>query len=226
MCKIMIRVYAFDLDNTLYDHQNFVEGAYRDVAQEVEKNTAISAKDFYFETFNKWKLLTSRCDHIFSDTLKKYDQYSLKLEKKLVDVYRNHVPKIKPYNYVIEGFLFLKKKAYLALLSDGQSYVQQRKLSVLELEYFFDLIIYTGTFGRSYYKPHPIGFQKICRKLNVTPDKVSYIGDNPYTDFKTPKKMGMKTIRIKIGEYKNIPHNQQDVDYEYDSIELFFKSFL
>jgi len=222
----MNKIFAFDLDNTLYEHQDFVKGAYKDVAAEVEKRTRISANDFYIKTINLWKILTSQCNHIFSDTLKEYGQYSVDLEKQLILVYRNHIPNIKPYYFVKEGLIMLNNFGQLALLSDGQPSVQRRKLSALKLEKYFDLKIYTGSLGREYYKPHSAGFKKICTQLKVNPNEVTYIGDNPYTDFETPKKLGMKTIRVKTGEYKSIDHISEYVDIVYDTIDLFFKSFL
>ncbi len=205
---------CFDLDNTLYDHQQFVAGAYLDIAKKIEWLKGIPSKDFYNKIFNKWRKLTSRCTHIFSDALKEHNIYSLETEKLLVETYRKHVPsELSLYPKVEKGLSILKNDSFrLGLLTDGQSAVQRRKIKLLEIEKYFDAIIITGDYGKEFYKPHPKGFEELTLMLDTHYKSIVYIGDNPFTDFKTPRKLGMETVRILSGEYKDIICNNSDID--------------
>lgn len=207
---------GFDLDNTLYDHQQFVVGAYLDIAKKVGRLYGISVNEFYGNIFSKWQKHTSRCTHIFSDTLKEYDIYSPETEKELVSIYRNHTPSITLYPHVRTGLKQLVKSGFtLGLLTDGQPDVQRRKIASLDIERHFEAIVITGDFGRNYYKPHPRGFVELAKKIKTHAAAMVYVGDNPHVDFETPKNMGMTTIRIQTGEYKNIPHSSNLVDHNF-----------
>ena len=209
---------SFDLDNTLYDHAQYVYGAYRDISSAVEDNFGIPSKDFFGFIYPAWERATSRCKHIFSDALKYFDIYSVEYELYLVKIYRNHVPELRLYKGIMEGLTRLRKKGFkTGLLTDGQSFVQRKKIRSLNLEDCFDVTIITGDYGQSFYKPHPYGFQKLAHQLGVETSTIIYIGDNPYTDFKTPKNLGMTTVRILSGEYKYHQHEPGLVDQTFQS---------
>ncbi len=210
---------CFDLDNTLYDHQQFVAGAYLDIAKKVERIYGIPSKDFYYNIFNKWEKLSSRCTHIFSDALKEHNIYSSEVELLLVETYRQHIPvMLSLYPNVEKGLSTLRNiSCCLGLLTDGQPAVQRRKIKLLEIEKYFNAIIITGDYGKEFYKPHPKGFEELALKLGAQYKSLTYIGDNPFTDFKVPKKLGMVTIRILSGEYKDIPCNKDGIDFIFES---------
>ena len=44
-------------------------------------------------------------------------------------------------------------------------------------------------------------------------DPKVFIGDNPYTDFLIPNKVGILTIRVLTGLYRNIPNNIVKKEY-------------
>lgn len=215
----MILAAGFDLDDTLYEHQQYIEGAYWDIALEVERRKGISGKNFFKRILSDWTKLTSQSNTIFSKALSDYNIYSLELEADLLDVYRAHEPTLTPYPGVVQGLQELKNKGVrLGLLTDGQLQVQQRKLNVLGLEKFFDVKVYTGSFGVDFYKPHPRGFQSLVAGLKVPFGKIAYLGDNPSTDFQVPKEIGMQTIRLQTGQYKNLKLNAHSVDQVFSSI--------
>lgn len=215
----MILGIGFDLDDTLYEHQQYVEGAYWDIALEVERRKGILCKKFFNRIFTDWTELTSQSNTIFSKALADYDIYSLELESDLLDVYRAHQPALTPYPGVRAGLQELKNTGIrLGLLTDGQVQVQQRKLEVLGLEGFFDVKVYTGSFGAGFYKPHPRGFRSLGVGLKVPFNQIVYLGDNPTTDFHVPKEIGMHTIRLQTGQYRNIKSKAQSVDQVFTSI--------
>lgn len=215
----MIRAIGFDLDDTLYEHVQYVKGAYWDVALAAERLAGVPAEAFFRRIYADWQKLTSRCNHIFADGLVAYDVYSPVLEQYLVEVYRAHHPTLRPYPGVMRGLMGLKRVGFLlGLLTDGQVQVQRRKLKALGLEKLFDAGMYTGSLGRAFYKPHQTGFLQLANELGVKPAAMAYVGDNPLTDFESPKRMGMHTIRVLTGEYKHLQPNTEWVDRTFADI--------
>lgn len=56
----------------------------------------------------------------------------------------------------------------------------------------FSLTLFSDEVG--YYKPHPEIFREALRSLRVDPQESVHVGDNPETDIKGAKGMGMKAI--------------------------------
>ncbi len=214
----MIQAIGFDLDDTLYDHAQYVKGAYLDVALEVERQIGVPRDEFFTRIYTDWQELTSQCNHIFSDALAAYDAYSPEIERCLVKVYRAHDPMLVPYPGVVDGLRALREVGFkLGLLTDGQVEVQRRKLKVLGLENFFDVKVYTGNLGRAFYKPHQAGFLALISDLGLEPGEVAYVGDNPLVDFESAKRIGMCTFRVLTGEYKKLHLSDKWVDQTFEN---------
>ena len=205
------RAVGFDLDDTLYDHSMYVLGAYRDIAVAVEKIAGIPKADFFERIFSDWQKLTSRCNTIFSNALAAWGIYSPQLENYLVQIYRAHVPRIELFPGVLDGLRSLKEAGFLlGILSDGRPEVQRRKLHALGLEGMFDAEVFAG--NPNFYKPDSSGFQRLIGLLGVEPMNMTYVGDNPFTDFEPAKRLGIKTIRVLIGEYRHRLEGMKWVD--------------
>jgi len=74
--------------------------------------------------------------------------------------------------------------------------LQKIKVKALNIENYFDYIIYTGEKGDKYRKPSIYSFLDLINKFYIKPNESVYIGDNLEKDFKGPKDIGMFTIRI------------------------------
>jgi putative hydrolase of the HAD superfamily len=62
---------------------------------------------------------------------------------------------------------------------------------------------------------------------NCSSSKMVYIGDNPYKDFINIKKIGIHTIRILRGSYKNIKlDSDHEADYSFKSLDGLSKKFI
>jgi len=215
----MISAIGFDLDDTLYEHAQYVRGAYEDVAIAVEELADVPREVFFQRIYAEWHTLTSRCNHIFADVLIEYGIFSDELERLLVNVYRDHQPTLTPYSGVVQGLKDLRKVGFLlGLLTDGQLQVQQRKLSALGIENLFDRQVYTGSLGQAFYKPHPAGFLRLASSLGVAPAEMAYVGDNPLTDFESPKRIGMNTIRVLTGEYRHLQLGVEWIDRTFGDV--------
>lgn len=207
----MIKLLAFDLDDTLYNEKDFVFGAFKEVSEYLSNKYNLNLEDIYSDMINileihgRGKIFNIVCDN-----------YNINEDiKALVQVYRNAKPKLKLYEDSVEILNKLKYNYKLGLITDGLAYVQWNKIKLLEVENYFDNIIVTDDLGREYWKPHTMPFINMAEKFKLLPNECVYIGDNPNKDFYGAKKLGYKTIRL-IREAGDHIHVRLDSEYEAD----------
>ena len=63
-----------------------------------------------------------------------------------------------------------------------------------------DLVVYTDSWGRDYWKPHPLAYETVQEWAGVAPSHIVYIADNPLKDFVTPRRLGWMTVQIQRSE--------------------------
>ena len=140
----------------------------------------------------------------------------------LVYIYRYHFPDISLYPESIPLLNNLKNKYKLALITDGRSFVQKRKVEALNIEDYFDVVIFTDVLGENYWKPSIESYKLVLSILNCDANDACYIGDDPYKDFKAPKKLGMKSIQVKIEDeinyWKKRGYERFDADFKVNSL--------
>lgn len=199
----MIRAVIFDLDDTLYDEMQFVKGGFKAVSFYISKNNNINQNAVY-------QLLLDVLEkhgrgHTFDIALKELGLYGEKSIPKLVEVYRTHKPKLSLYPDSRAVLSALKTQGYkLGLITDGNVEVQRNKVEALEVKAFFDCSIFSDEYGIEKQKPSSFPYQKAMEELKVSAIETSYVGDNPYKDFVTAKKLGMCTMRLLRGHYKDV----------------------
>lgn len=210
-----MKAIIFDLDNTLYDAEQYYKGAFRRIAEYLSKKCNFSKKEIYKTLENLWREKTSMYPYLFDDLL---DFLDLKNDlRNVIKIFNDYDVELKPYPDVIPTLKELKRRNYkLGILTDGDVERQKRKIKLLGLDMFFDVIIFTEELGNP--KPSEIPFQEAINKLKVNPQKSFYVGDNPLIDFEGAKKVGMRTVRILRGEFMKIPKNGY-IDYEVEEIK-------
>ncbi len=192
----MINTIIFDLDDTLYDEIDYCKSGFRAVAQAVrQKFPSIPATRAYNFL---WKQFTSgNRTKTFNAALGELGvSYDDKIINDLITVYRNHVPDIKLPRDTKNVLDQLYRKYTLALLTDGFLPAQQLKVKALDIERYFKCIIYTEQLGRQFWKPSPVGFEKILQDLNTKPQTAAFIADNTEKDFIAPNQLGFVTIQL------------------------------
>jgi len=203
----MITTVIFDLDDTLYNEIDYCKSGFRAVADYLhEKNQNIPAKQVcqalwaQFEQGNHSRIFNAGLDELGIE-------YNANFIKELVQIYRNHHPCITLPEQSKEILEQLKEKYTLALLSDGFLPAQQLKVQALDIESYFSAIVYTEQLGREFWKPSPVGYQKILDSLNIEAEQAVYVSDNPAKDFIAPNKLGMTSIQLKNanGVHQNTP---------------------
>jgi len=206
----------FDLDNTLYDVEQYFTGALWDVSDYLAVKYGIIRIDFCGELIALWKEKTSMYPHLFDDVLSDFGIGDGELEV-VIEVFNNHNPKIEPYTGVVSVLQELNDRGYkLGIITDGNVRRQKRKIDALNIGYFFDTVVFTEELDHP--KPSPIPYQKALDELNATPHNSFYIGDNPVLDFKGAKEVGMRTVRVLTGEFKNIS-SDESVDHEIEELK-------
>jgi len=202
----MFTTVIFDLDDTLYDEIDYCRSGFHAVSRYLAKSHKIAADKIFdslwqqFTAGNRTKTLNAALEKLAipsDDTL----------IGSLIEVYRTHTPQITlpaDSKSVLEQ---LTGKYTLALLTDGFLPAQQLKVRALGIEKYFKSIIYTEQLGRQFWKPSPVGFQKLLESLNEIPRNAAYIADNPQKDFIAPNKLGILTIRIirPAGLHRDLP---------------------
>ena len=192
----MITTIVFDLDDTLYDEIDYCRSGFTSVAQFLAELPQAPTGKFIFDCL--WKQFTTgNRTKTFNAALDELGiTYDDALIQKLVQVYRNHIPKITLPDESKNILDQLTGKYTLAMLTDGFLPTQKLKVQALKIERYFKCIIYTEQLGRQFWKPSTAGFEKLMHNLNTKPQNTVYVADNVQKDFIAPNKLTISTIQI------------------------------
>lgn len=193
----MIRGVVFDLDDTLISEHDYVRSGFNVVASYIV-NQELVKKDHHEVYKLLLNLFNKDTNRVFNRVLAELKiEETQELVKKLVNVYRTHLPSIDllpDAKYILKTLS--KKDIPLAIITDGYKITQQQKLKSLDFPNDFHSIIVTDELGRDFWKPHMKPYELVQEKLDIPFEHLVYIGDNVTKDFVTAKKLGMKTIQI------------------------------
>ena len=192
----MITTVVFDLDDTLYDEVAYCKSGFTSVSEFLADMPGFPPAERLFDAL--WKQFTGG-NHIktFNAALDELGiDYDGKLIRELIEVYRNHVPTIELPQESRDVLSQLSDKFTLALLTDGFLPAQRLKVQALGLEEYINCIIYTEQLGREFWKPSPVGFEKLMETLNVKAETMVYVADNEIKDFIAPNRLGFVTIQV------------------------------
>lgn len=209
-----IKAILFDLDDTLYDEKKFVKSGFKEVSKYVGLTYKIDEDNFFKELINIFE--KGYRGNIFNIALENANIfYDEKTINKMVEIYRNHMPKIKLETKIKKLLSEISKDYLLGIITDGYFEVQKKKVKALKIERLFDCIIYTDEYGKDFWKPNIFPYKLALEKLQMSPKETIYIGDNPHKDFIGAKSIGIVTVRIlqEGREYSNV---RLDKDHEAD----------
>lgn len=120
----------------------------------------------------------------------------------LVEAFRTHRPdRLEPYPGVRDGLARLAAIMPIGIVTDGDCGIQQGKLAALGLGDCLSAVILSDSLGRSRRKPDPAPFRAALDALGAEPARVVFVGDNPRKDVAGAAALGMTTIRVRTGEY-------------------------
>lgn len=198
-------VIVFDLDDTLYKELDYLISAYKEIAKKIDKNNKKQLFSIMLSLYRNNK-------NVFE-----YLKENYKIDKNvLLEIYRNHQPKIKLNKGIKKIFKLIKsKQGKIVILTDGRTITQKNKIKALKISKFIDYASISEEVEAE--KPSEIPFKLVMSKLPA--QTYFYIGDNFKKDFIAPNELKWKTIGIidngknihsnsyLYQEAKNIPHN-------------------
>lgn len=205
-----IEIVVLDLDDTLYPEREFIKSGFHAVGAYLQKS-GITSDDLFpvlWKTFCQGVRST-----VFNDVL-----HAVGIEpeegiiKKLVAIYRSHQPSLSLFPDAEFILNHLRGRKKMGLLSDGYLETQKNKVFALKIENYFDVIMFTDSLGRQFWKPHTAGYEKIMDACSIPGEKCLYIGDNPLKDFYGARQAGWKTVYVArtdgiYGEQENVPED-------------------
>ena len=179
------RVVVFDLDDTLYKEQDYLQSAYCEIAAVVESRYG-APRNICDQMFRWWQ----NGDNVFQQLI---DTYKLEHTiNELLTIYRSHIPAIRLDDTIRNLLDRLHQHFVLGIITDGRSMTQRHKVDALGLSAYIDehdILISEET---GYEKPSDKPFRWFMEHY---PSRTYYyIGDNPAKDFEAPNRLGWTTI--------------------------------
>ncbi len=211
----MIKVVIFDLDDTLYPERDYLKSGCLAIARYLASDDGALYEE-YCGVFDA--LIGESHVGVFDRFCERYADKNFD-KPKLLDVYRAHDPIITLFKDVEPCLKELKARGIkLALLTDGRSEGQRKKISALGLADLFDKIVVTSELGAGYEKPDERAYDSITEYFGVKPSEVVAVGDNPRKDFEIGKK-GVHTVRVlRDGLYKDSEYLGERENYTVNSL--------
>ena len=214
----MIKAAIFDLDHTLFDRYATLRSIVHNTPNALMPFKEDIPRDIIADYF-----VYNDKHYIHYGWDKMYDEFSLQgalkdgVEKK--DFFEKHIIPI----YMREAILFpftiptLQKirdmGIIVGLITNGVHELQYKKLEMLGITDMFDEIIVSEDFG--VHKPDTSIFEEMSRRLNISPENMLYIGDNPINDIEPSRRVGYTPVWIKttgcwIDDNIELPEFQAD----------------
>jgi putative hydrolase of the HAD superfamily len=188
-----MRAAIFDLDDTLYEREQFVQSGFRAVADEVERRFHLPAP-WILATLRRARLrghagreLQALCaDHGLPESL----------VPELVEVIRRHEPSLTLGSVASAVIAQMRADGWrIGILTNGLPATQRAKVEALGLEARVDAVLYAEEVAP--------GRQTLARRVRCraggrrcAAERAVFIGDNPVCDIQGGRAAGLATIRI------------------------------
>lgn len=210
----MIKAIVFDLDNTLVDFM-LLKNAAIDAAAiaMVDAGLHLSPEEIIAKINAIYKAEGIEYQQVFDHLLKEeLGEVDYKIMSAGIVAYRKaREAALKPYPGVLPTLIELIKMGIkLAVVSDAPSKEAWLRLSYINFQHFFDVVItYDNSRER---KPSPVPFNLALTELGLKPNECLMIGDWAERDMVGAKKVGMKTVFARYGDTFDTKNPESDYD--------------
>ena len=199
-----IKAVIFDLDDTLYDCTGSLIDASRTRAAKALVEAGLPCTED--EVYQLQKELTEKYGpyyHVFNEIVNKYNADS-KLVTIAYKAYNSsEVSEIKPFPYVISTLKELKEKGCkLFLLTVGVHERQEKKINILGLKPYFDEIVISD---QEIGLPLEDCMRDLVGRHDINFGEAVMVGDRVREELRIAKSLGMTTIQMLHGRFKNEP---------------------
>ena len=188
-----MRAAIFDLDDTLYERDQFVQSGFAAVADELERRFALPAP-WILATLRRARVrghegreLQALCaDHGLPDTL----------IPELVDVVRRHEPSLTLGSVASAVIAQMRADGWrVAILTNGLPATQRAKVEALGLEPRVDAVLYAEEHAPGG-KPSRAAFDAALAAVGVPACRAVFIGDDLVRDIQGARAAGLFTVRV------------------------------
>lgn len=181
---------SFDLDGTLYNHNQYVTAGFKRVSKIIKNREGVEIYDdlikkyYYDEEYEK----------TFNVVLEKYGIPTETLPK-FIREYHDKIGNLNTYCGIKALLEELSEDNMLAIVSDGKNV--RAKISETKIDDYFCYVMSTQdhNFTKNVSKP----FDDLLEYLGVKANSVLYVGNDPRVGFEHPNRLGMYTIWLRKG---------------------------
>jgi putative hydrolase of the HAD superfamily len=202
-----VRGVLVDLDDTLYPQSEFLDAAWRAVADAgerlgVDRERLLHAlRTIAAEGSGRGRIIDRALSTVGAPT----DGLD-----SLVGAFRAACPaRLTPYPGVVEALAELGRHVPIAVVTDGEVAGQRGKLRALGLADAVDAVVISDAWGREFRKPHRRPFVTALGQLGISAEHAVVIGDRPDKDVAGAAGLGMRAIRVRTGEYAATPDHPE-----------------
>lgn len=187
----------FDLDDTLYLERQYVKSGYKHVTEVLSDDSSKRRELFDF----MWDLFQNEDeDDPFSRVLDEFPEIcNGKGSADLEEAFHSHSPNINLMPRM--GSLLRKLNdsgVRLGIIADGSPVSAEKKIEALGLDDKLDQVVLTESWGDEYRKPHDRAFRHVTSELELQPEELVYVADDPAKDFRAPNALGWRTVRLRL----------------------------
>lgn len=215
----MIEGVVFDLDHTLFDRYETMRQSssfFFDKAGDILPDgvtqqaftQALCDADRRFIPYGWPKVFETLCDNRFIREGYRFEDYRQALLYSFSKV-------AVPFPFTKPVLRNVRERGLkCALLTNGFGELQQKKLQMLDLTDAFDAALMLENGMKK--KPDPEPFLTMAKMLGLSPDRLMYVGDNPFNDVQGSRNAGylpvwVRTTGVWLDEVERAPYEIDDL---------------
>lgn len=115
------------------------------------------------------------------------------LDEDPLGVFRSHINKVKFYPEIQSVVKKLSQKYELIIVSGTTKEIIE--IMIEKVRHYFKHI-FSPISDRNEIKKKPQMYEMICKNLETEPNKIVHVGDDWYSDFISPRKLGIKSFHL------------------------------
>lgn len=216
----MISWIVFDLDGTLYDTDTYFRPAFHHLGEVLRRRIGAEparAEALLWEHLRRKGSLYRRLfDDVLEELAPQISHRELVLEL-VGEFHRAPCPTLDLYDDARRFCSDFRHRVGFAMLTNGSCIKQVRKIEALNLQPVMSAIVYCQDLGAP--KPASHAYRHLLRRLDCRGEECLYVGDNPSLDFPGAKDVGMMTVHLRRGEFRDGSSPVGLVDHAVDSFD-------
>jgi putative hydrolase of the HAD superfamily len=184
---------VFDLDDTLYPERRYARSGFAAVARWAGATFNLPVALVFSELLASLK--RGERARAFQNVCGRFGVNEAEVPR-LVDVMRQHQPRLRLSRRVRSTLLTLAAGRPTAILTNGRRSVQARKVDALGVASLVDSVLFAVDHGTGAGKPDPGAFFAVCARLRIDPSACIFVGNDPVADIAGARAVGMMTVRV------------------------------